>query len=230
EARIQNRQNGLRFLAEETGGRTMFNVSQAAEALQSMTTELSSYYSIGYRPQRVADDRDHKVEVKVKHRGLEVRHRRWYQDKPVSEAVADRTAATMAFGADENPLGAALEIGQQTPASAEKTSFVVPLRVKVPIGKLYLEPKGANREGRLRLFVVASGEGKVTPVRETKVVTVRVPEADFAAGTMKDYVYEVRITLENGAYTVGVGVRDELATTTSYLQGKFEAGGVAAGR
>jgi VWFA-related protein len=224
EARIQNRQNGLRFLAEETGGRTMFNVSQPATALQAMATDLAVYYSLGYRPQRLADDRDHKVEVKVKRKGAEARYRRWYQDKPVSEAVADRTAAAMAFGAEENPLEAALEIGQQTAAGS---SFVVPVRVRIPIGKLYLEPKGQNREGRLRLFVVASGEGKVTPVRETKVVKVTVPEADLASGKAKDYTYEVRMTLEGGSYTVGVGVRDELATTTSYLQGKFEAGAPA---
>jgi len=227
EARIQNRQNGLSFLAEETGGRTMFNVAQAGAALQAMATDLSTYYSIGYRPQRPADDREHKIEVKVKGKGLAARYRRWYQDKSLGEAIAERTAATMVFGAEENPLGAALEIGQQTPAG---DSFVVPLRVKIPLGKLYLEPKGEKREGRLRLFVVASGTEKVTPVRETRVVTVTVPEKDLAAGAAPDYVYEVRIKLEKGSWTVGVGVRDEIATTTSYLQGKVEAGAAAVGR
>jgi VWFA-related protein len=229
EARIQNRQNGLSFLAEETGGRTMFNVSQAGAALQTMAADLSSYYSIGYRPQRLADDREHKVEVKVKGKGLTARYRRWYQDKSLGEAIAERTAATMVFGAEENPLGAALEIGQQTPAG---DSFVVPLRVKVPLGKLYLEPKGPRgetREGRLRLFVVATGGDKVTPVRETRVVTVTVPEKDLAEGKVPDYVHEIRIKLEKGSWTVGVGVRDEIATTTSYLQGKLEAGAVSSG-
>ncbi|HWM93693.1 MAG TPA: VWA domain-containing protein [Thermoanaerobaculia bacterium] len=227
EARIQNRQNGLRFLAEETGGVAMFNAAQPAQALaQTMAPDLATWYSIGYRPQRPADDRDHKVEVKVKRKGLVARYRRWYQDKPLSEAIADRTAATMVFGVEENPLGAALEIGQQTPAGE---TFVVPLRVKVPLAKLYLEPKGEAREGRLRLFVVASGEGKATPVRETRVLKVTVPEKDLAEGKAPDYVHEIRINLPQGSYTVGVGVRDEIATTTSYLQGKVEAG-TAAGR
>jgi hypothetical protein len=236
EARIQNRQNGLTFLAEETGGRTMFNVSQAGAALRTMASDLSSYYSIGYQPQRVGDDREHKVEVKVKRKGLTARYRRWYQDKPVSEAIADRTAATMAFGAEENPLGAALEIGQQTPATPEMTAFVVPLRVRIPLGKLYLEPKGAGpngeglREGRLRLFVVASGDNTVTPVRETRIVRVTVPEKDLADGKAPEYVHEVRIKLEKGSWTVGVGIRDEIATTTSYLQGKLETGTAEAGR
>lgn len=228
EARIQNRQNGLRFLAEETGGTTMLNAAQPAQALgQTLAPDLSRYYSLGYRPQRSADDREHKVEVRVKRKGATARYRRWYQDKPVSEVIADRTAATMAFGAEDNPLGAALEIGPQTPAGE---GFVVPLRVKVPLDKLYLEPKGKSREGRLRLFVVASGVESVTPVRETRVLTVTVPESDVAGmaeGKSREYVHEVRITLGRGSWTVGVGVRDEIATTTSYLQGKLESGGTA---
>lgn len=230
ENRIRNRQDGLRFLAEETGGRTMLNVSQSGEALKTMAGDLSTYYSVGYRPQRLADDRDHKVEVKVKRKGATARYRRWYQDKPVAEAIADRTAATMVFGVEENPLGASLEIGQQTAVSAENTAFVVPLRVKIPLVKLYLEPKGEKREGRVRLFVVASGEGKVTPVRETKLLRLDVPEKDLAGGKTPDYVYEIRITLPQGIYQVGVGVRDEIATTTSYLQGKLEAGASPASR
>jgi hypothetical protein len=62
------------------------------------------------------------------------------------------------------------------------------------------------------------------------VVTVTVPEKDLADGKLPEYVHEVRIKLEKGSWSVGVGVRDEIATTTSYLQGKVEAGGAAAGR
>jgi len=221
ENRISNRQNGLRILAEETGGLAMLNAADPAKALQRMASDLSTYYSIGYRPQRPADDREHKIEVKVRRKGATVRHRRWYKDKPVDEAVADRTSATMVFGVEDNPLGATVEIGEQIPTDE---GFVVPVRVKVPIGKLFLEPKGASREGRLRLFMVASSEGKLTPVRETRLITVTVPEAEMAAGQLKEYVHEVRIKLEKGSWTVGVGVRDEIATTTSYLQRKLEAG------
>lgn len=224
---IMNRQNGLRILAEETGGLAMLNAADPALSLRRMAADLSSYYSIGYRPQRLMDDREHKIEVNVSRKGATVRHRRWYKDKPVAEAVADRTSAAMIFGAEENPLGASLEIGDQTPAG---DSVVVPLRVKIPIANLLLEPKGANREGRLRLFVVASGDGKPTPVRETRLITVSVPEAEAAAGKTGEYVHEVRIKLEKGAYTVGVGVRDEIATTTSYLRGNFAAGAPAADR
>lgn len=227
ESRISNRQNGLRILAEETGGLAMLNAADPGTALRRMAADLSTYYSIGYRPQRPADDREHKIEVEVRRKGATVRHRRWYKDKRVAEAVADRTSAAMVFGEEENPLGASVEIGEQTPAG---DGYVVPLRVTVPLARLFLESKGGGREGRLRLFVVASGQGRLTPVRETRLITVAVPEAEVASGRLRDYVHEVRIKLEKGSWTVGVGIRDEIATTTSYLRRSFEAGAAAAGR
>lgn len=224
ENQIVNRQNGLRILAEETGGLAMLDAADPGKALRRMAVDLTTFYSIGYRPQRVADDREHKIEVAVSRKGATVRHRRWYKDKPTSEIVAERTTAAMVFGAEENPLGVSLELGQQTPADAVKTSFVVPVQVRVPLEKLLLQPAGANLEGRLRIFVVASGKDLVTPVRQTKLVKVTVAEADLASGKVEEYVHEVRITLAPGTYTVGVGVRDEAAATTSYLKGTFEAG------
>ena len=227
ENRAGNRQAGLRFLAEDTGGRALLNVAQAGAALGEMASDFASFYSIGYRPQRPADDREHRVEVRVRRRDAHVRHRRWYRDKTLGESIADRTLAAMTFGIQENPLEAVLTVGEPVPTGA---SFVVPVRVAVPISKLYLQPGEGRKEGRLRLFVVASGEGKVTPVRETRVVTVTVPDGSDTApggsgGTPREYVHEVRMTLEPGSYSVGVGLRDETATTTSYLQGKFETGG-----
>ncbi len=220
ENRAGNRQAGLRFLAEDTGGRALLNVAQAGAALGEMGGDFASFYSIGYRPQRPADDREHKVEVRVRRKDVNVRHRRWYRDKTIGESIADRTLAAMTFGIQENPLEAKLTIGDPIPSGA---AFVIPVRVAVPIGKLYLKAGDGKREGRLRLFVVASGEGKVTPVRETRVVTVTIPNG--VPEEPREYVHEVRMTLEPGSYSVGVGIRDETATTTSYLQGKFETEG-----
>ncbi|MES1240137.1 MAG: VWA domain-containing protein, partial [Acidobacteriota bacterium] len=118
ENQIVNRQNGLRILSEETGGLAMLDAADPGKALRQMAADLTTYYSIGYRPQRVADDREHKIEVSVNRKGSSVRHRRWYKDKPTSELVAERTTAAMVFGAEENPLGVSLEFGQQTPVDS----------------------------------------------------------------------------------------------------------------
>ena len=221
QIRTRNQQDALKVLAEETGGRAMLNVGDAGPELALLARDVETFYSLGYRPPRVGDGVEHKIEVKVKGKGLSLRHRQWYRDKPVSEAIADRTATAMIFGMEENPLGIRVEIGRQ---AAQGDSFVVHVRVRIPLSKLTLIPRAGNRVGHLRFFVVASGNDTTTPVR-TGSADIRIPEQRLAADLLKDYVHEVRITLKKGEYAVGVGVRDDLAAATSYLRDKLTAGG-----
>ncbi len=217
-AALENRQAGVRFLAEDTGGRALVNATDVPAALAKVAQDFETYYSIGYQPQRPGDEAEHKIEVKVKARGAQVRYRQWYRDKPVGETVAEATLAVMRFGPEDNPLGATVEV---VPDQKPGETLV---RVKVPVSKLFLQPNGATRQGQLRLYVVASGAGSTTPVRQTRQVTVEVPEADAAAGSKKEYTHEISVPLKPGYYAIGVGVRDELAATTSYLRRDFTAG------
>jgi VWFA-related protein len=216
-AGVQSRQNGLRLLAQETGGKALLNAADPRAALEPLAEDLTTYYSIGYQPRRAGDEVEHRIEVRVKSKGAQARYRQWYRDKPVGEAIAERTLAVMRFGPEDNPLGAALEI---VPGKTPGETLV---RVKVPLSKLFLQPETGDRQGQLRLYVVASGEGSTTPVRQSKLVTVEIPAAE-AAGAKKDYTHEITIHLKPGSYALGVGVRDELATTTSYLRRDFVAG------
>ena len=50
--RLVNRQNGLRFLAEDTGGRELFNATNVPAALARMEQDFTTYYSLGYQPRR----------------------------------------------------------------------------------------------------------------------------------------------------------------------------------
>lgn len=223
QALVMSRQNGLRMLAENTGGRPMLNASNPLAALRLLGDDLTTYYSLGYQPQRPGDDVQHQIEVRVKTKGAQVRHREWYRDKPVGEVVAERTLAVMRFGPEDNPLAAAIEIG----AGKEQANAVVmvPVKVRVPIGNLYLQPaqpdqpEPRKRTGRLRLYVVASGAGTTTAVRQTKLVMLEVPEAQV--GAKGEYVHEIAIPMKKGAWAVGVSVRDELAATVSYLRKEF---------
>jgi VWFA-related protein len=221
---LVNRQNGLRFLAEDTGGRELFNATNVPAALARMAEDFTTWYSIGYQPRRAGDEAEHKIEVRVRPRGAQVRYRQWYRDKTAGEAVAERTLATMRFGTEDNPLGAALEV---VPGKKPGETLV---RVKVPLARLYLEPQGASRQGHIRLYVVASGQGQTTSVRETKLATVDVPEAEAAAGAKREYTHEIAIPLPPGSYALGLAVRDERAATTSYLHKDFVVAGESAAK
>jgi VWFA-related protein len=209
---LEVRQAGLRFLADDTGGKALLNATDVPSALAKVAQDFETYYSIGYQPKRSGDEAEHKIEVKVRTWGAQVRYRQWYRDKPVGETVAEATLAVMRFGPEDNPLGAKLEV---VPNRKPGETLV---RIQVPVAKLFLQPNGTSRQGQLRLYVVASGEGSTTPVRQTKVVTVEVPEAEAAAGSKKEYTHEIAIPLKPGYYALGVGIRDEMAASTSYLR------------
>jgi VWFA-related protein len=217
---MENRQESLRRLAEGTGGRAMLDTADARRALSLMAADLANYYSLGYRPSRGGDGIDHKIEVKLKRKGAIARYRQWYRDKPQTELVADRTGAALLYGIEDNPLGMRIEIGRQVP---QGDLYVVPVRLHVPLAKLTLLQQEGARVGHVRFFVVASGNGEVTPVR-TSEADVRIPEALAAAALKQDYVHEVRIKLKRGPHALGIGLRDDLAATASYLKGNVDAG------
>jgi hypothetical protein len=134
--------------------------------------------------------------------------------------VAERTAAAMLYGFEDNPLGASIEIGRQV---AQGDLFVVPVRLHVPLAKLTLLPRDGARVGHVRFFVVASGNGTITPVRSSEA-DIRIPDAKAAAALTHDYVHEVRMKLKRGEYILGIGLKDDLAGAASYLKGGLEAG------
>jgi VWFA-related protein len=78
-------------LANETGGRTVFNSNNFEVGLREVITDASAYYLIGYTPTRVEDDgKFHKISVKVKRPGARVRAREGYwapSQKQIEAAV-----------------------------------------------------------------------------------------------------------------------------------------------
>jgi hypothetical protein len=68
----------LRSLADETGGKQISN-NEPAMALREVVKNASAFYLLGYSSARnPADGKYHKIEVKVKRPGLEVRARSGY--------------------------------------------------------------------------------------------------------------------------------------------------------
>lgn len=69
----------LRLLADSTDGHAIINSNDPMPGLEQVIRDASAYYLMGYASsQAPADDKFHKIEVKVKRRGVEVRARKGY--------------------------------------------------------------------------------------------------------------------------------------------------------
>ena len=91
-AQLLHRQNTLRELAHQTGGRAVLNTNAPAVSIRDILDESSSYYLLAFQTSiRPTDSGFHPITVKVNRRDVEVRTRRGYYGS--SQSPAPATAA-----------------------------------------------------------------------------------------------------------------------------------------
>lgn len=225
-----NLQNSLTMLASETGGRAILDAAEIRDDLRRMQEDLDTFYSLGYMPEHIGDGREHRVEVKVKRPGVQIRYRKNYRDKSSMERAFDRTLAALYHGYEDNPLDIALTVGQQTAAPAAPRSnedrFLVPIKLRIPMFRLGIGTVGEGQgySGRLKLLVSTRDEqGGVSPMRQVEV-PLNIPREEVLMAMGKFYEYELTLNLAKGEQHVAIAVRDEGTTTTSFLSRTFSVG------
>lgn len=213
-----NLQSMLSLMAEETGGRAILNKNDVTVPLKEMERDYTSYYSLGYRSVRTGLDRPHKVDVRLKNKkGLTVLARRSYLEKGIETKVREAVTSALFFPRDENPLAAALTVGDPVPV--ERGNFIVPITIRVPFSRIAMLPEGKRVRGRLVFyFVVVDSEGKQSELTTQPVPVDLDVKAFDAAGARRDFVYDVKLIMIPGGQKLSLAVRDDVTNTTSYLQ------------
>lgn len=222
-----NLQGSMTLLASETGGRAILNAAEIRDDLRQMQEDLDTFYSLGYMPEHFGDGREHRVEVKVKRPGVDIRYRKNYRDKSSMERAFDRTLAALYHGYEDNPLDVALTVGRQTAApEAREGRFLVPIKLRIPLFRLGIGTvgEGQSYSGRLKLLVSTRDErGGVSPMRQVEV-PLNIPREEILMAMGKFYEYELTLDLMEGEQHVAIAVRDEGTTTTSFLSRTLSVG------
>jgi len=219
---FSNLQSTLQTLAEKTGGMAVINANQALPRLERMAQDFETYYSLGYSPSHGGDGRYHRVNVKLKRKGLTLRHRDGYRDKPVETVMADGTMAVLRFSTEANQMGIGLDVGAMTPRS--DGNYSVQLTVRVPIGKLLLIPRDTTHEGRVRIYVGAMDQkGGVSEVNNVSV-PIQIPNGEVTQAVQKMFAYTMTLVMRRGEQRVSIGVRDDIAGTTAFLSKSLRVG------
>jgi len=217
-----NMQASLKFISKETGGTAVTNTNNIAGGLQRMANDFRSYYSIGFRPGQAGDGQFHRTRVKVDRDGLVVRQRQGYREQPVGKQMEDGTISSLVLGYQNNRLDIKLGTGAQTPY--EDGTFLVPMEVRIPLGRLALLNRGGRHQGRVLVTVAARQDnGDLSPVQE-HVVPISIPEADWETAQHQVYTYEMSLVMAPGIQRMSVGVKDELSAEISYLARTIRVG------
>lgn len=222
---ISNLQAPLRLLAEQTGGQAILNRNDVGPALSRIATDFDTYYSLGFTPSHSGSGRLFDLEVRIPGRkGLEIRHRAAYRDKPVGTRMADGTLATLLYGEQRNGLGIQLALEGEAVDADDGDLYLVKVLVRIPIGSLTLIPREGVHVGRAKVFFAAMDEeGGMSEVQEVPV-DVRVPQAQLEEARTQPYVYEVQLRMRPGPHRLAVGVLDEVGAEAAFVARSFVVG------
>ncbi len=219
-----NIQSTLRLMARETGGMVLVNTNNFQPLLDRVAEDFDTYYSLGFSPGSAESGRYHRFSVKVKGRkGLVVRTRDGYRDKPVSTRMSEGTLAALHYGYQSNPLGIEILIGDERDHSSGQ--MLVTVKVRIPIGKLSFLPQSEMQRGKLRLFVGAKdSDGGISPVQDIPV-PIDIPQAEFERAQEQLYEYSMDLLMRRGRQVVAVGVRDEIGAVNGFATRGVSIGG-----
>jgi VWFA-related protein len=212
-----DRQESLFAMSRATGGQPLFASTRLYEAFNGVTTDLSTYYSLGYSPSHWGDGRYHKITVRVHCEDVRVRHRMAYLDKPEEQRQADRTSAALLLAGDPSPLGLRASTG--TPIRKGARAFTVPLTVTIPAARLVLLPEGDVYQGMVSICIVATDVDGRNSEAHREVFPIRVPAAAIDAMLRQETEFTFQLILRKGPHKVAVTARDEVAqldATTSF--------------
>ncbi len=215
-------EESLITMAAPTGGASYSGTTNFAESLRRLGEDFNTFYSLGYASPSTGDIQFHKIKVKVRGKGLKVRHRGGYLEKPLAERVADRFLASVLLGQDNNPLGIQMAIGEPETNGPEK--YTLPILIKIPSGLVTFLPREDVLEGRLRIYLAVQEENsRLSLVRELPYpLSVPFSEvARFAAGAIG---YQASLEIGAGARKIGVGVWDEISGTESFIATAVDVG------
>jgi VWFA-related protein len=199
----EDSQAGLALMAEETGGRAILNQNNFAKGLETVYRDTSSYYSLGVDLKNVAPGESHKVEVTVGRPSLVVRARRSYAVEDDESRVQDRVEATLLTNAAYADLSATLRTG---PALRDKSEYLLPIEVEVPIRDLVFLPDGDRATARLIFYVAAIDDrGDRAPLSRL-VQGFTIPASETRAA--RPIIEKLSLRMKKGNYRIVVNVRD----------------------
>jgi len=226
-------------IAEDTGGRAFYNRNDIDVAVERSVADGSTYYSLGYYPEKKDwDGKFRRLEVKVAREDVKVRYRRGYYafdpfDLPKPKKVKDdqgtgaKDQEMLAALSDPLPATVVTFFARVPPPAAPLPGFPATVNVQFLVDArtvAFEELADGRRQFSLDFLVAAfSPEGKVVKGLNHTATHAFPPEA-YVIVQQSGLPYKMDIELEPGDYQVRLIVRDNrtglLGSATVPLQVK----------
>jgi VWFA-related protein len=226
ESKMQDRrdeffesQNGLNYLAQQTGGFFIRNTNDLGAGIKRVLDDQKGYYLIGYRPDESTFDQAtgrrkfHHISIKVKRPGLSVRSRTGFYGISNEEAVPQRhTRSEQLIGALTSPFasgGVHLRLTSLFGNDAKAGSFVRSL-LHIDARDLTFtdEPEGWHK-AVIDVFALTFGDNGQVVDHVDRVQTIRVRGETYKRALDNGFVFILTVPVKKpGAYQLRTALRD----------------------
>jgi hypothetical protein len=195
-----NLRGGLQFLADETGGRYIAYENNVDKVLAQMSSQFSTYYSLGIRPARG------DIRVTVKNRPeLRVMTSRRRPPRTREETMEQSVRARLYTRETENPLDARIEVGDATLVAGE---CIATLSIGAE------QPKLVTTDALDMHFVMLNERND-----ESVVQRIVLP---FQSGRVS---HTMRLRIQPQRHVLSVAVSNAASGETSYVQREVDGRG-----
>jgi len=222
----QTRKSQMILAATATGGDALF-VEDVGTAVDEVNRDLGHHYSVAYVADHSGDGRSYSIKVRVpEHPNYRVVYRTGYVDQPAAERSGRRLRSAMLFGADANPLGVRVEIGDADSrfrlgaAGSKRVQYA--LHVKIPYGRLEMIQRGDIYWSKVWITLFAEDAAGNQSELSSHEQPITVAADRYQEAVAKGYFsYHTGVEIEGGEQNVYIGIQEELSSRTSIMPIEF---------
>ena len=221
ETKFRDNQQGLHFLAAETGGTAQFYNNDLNAQLARVLESETGYYLLSFQlgeqdgARALRDGKYHRLTIKVKRPGLRVRYRNGYMGGVAASIPEPRTPAGRLFEALNSPFaGNGLHLRLTAGfALGENNQPVIRTLLHIGGGGLTFAPaeEPGIHSATLHLVAVTEGESGRSGGATERIYAVRVKQDAIEDVRRGGVVYALQHPVKPGAYQMRVAVMDQLS-------------------
>ncbi len=212
-------QEGLSYLANETGGLFIRNTNDLNRGISRALEDQKGYYLLGYVPDSSTFRAEkglrkfHKLSVKVKRAGLKVRTRTGFFGIADEERPAQRTPAQQLFSALISPFASGdihMKLTSVFGHDAKAGSFVSSMLHIEGKDLTLAEEEGGFHKGIVNIAAFTFGDNGRIVDQNSRTYTLRVTDEQYQKILRQGFLYTIVVPVKKpGAYQLRVAVRDD---------------------
>jgi len=225
-ASINDSQETLYTLAEETGGKAFLDSNDITAGITQAQEGMGSYYLLGYYSSNNAKDGKYRrITVKLNNKiaGAKLEHRPGYYADKVwaklnSQDKDQQLKEALAAGDPDTDLPLALQIDY---FRVGPTAYFVPVSIKIPGSVVALAAKGGASVTQFDFLGQIQDERHATVGNVRDFIRIQLDQDKALTAGRKSFQYDAGFTLEPGKYQMKFVVRENITGKMGTFQTKF---------